>query len=652
MSEPSSASGETPAPDPLAGAPVEYLTPEYRPTLDEARAWCRQLASTHYENFHVATFFLPRRLRPHFDSLYAFCRVSDDLGDEVGDTVAALRLLDAWGAMLDQCYDAPQQSRHPIFVALHETIVACDLPRGLFHDLLHAFRQDQVKTRYDTWDEAVQYSRYSANPVGRLVLMVCGYRDEVRAQLSDKICTALQLANFWQDAVRDAEIGRRYIPTEYMLHFGVVEGQIEGRVFTPEFRSMMSDLVEYTRQILHEGSALCVTVDDELRTTLELFCKGGNAILDGIEAQDFDVLRGRPVVTRRKKLMLLAGALLGKMQAARAGGPGGMTKAGRGGMDAWTAAAYRFCREVARREAKNFYWAFRVLPRPKSDAMCAVYAFMRRADDIADDETKPLELRRAEMKSWLEAWRASRSSVSAVPFNRAASGHLIFHALSDTQRRFNIPDSLLEELVAGTAMDLGPRTSDLGPAQIYATFDDLYRYCYLVASVVGLVCIKIFGYSDARAEKLAEETGVAFQLTNILRDVKEDVLRGRVYLPLDMLAEFGVTLEGLRELAAGRVMTDRERAMLATLASRAEKYYVAAGKLMPLLDRDSRAAMWVLVTIYHRLLGRIAKRNMEVFGKRVALSSAEKLAVLACGAAMAAWNFATQNFATGNRVGQ
>ena len=170
--------------------------------------------------------------------------------------------------------------------------------------------------------------------------------------------------------------------------------------------------------------------------------------------------------------------------------------------------------------------------------------------------------------------------------------------------------------------------------------------------MVGLVCIKIFGYSDARAEKLAEETGVAFQLTNILRDVKEDVQRGRVYLPLDMLAEFGVTPEGLSELAAGRVMTDRERAMLATLASRAEKYYVAAGKLMPLLDRDSRAAMWVLVTIYHRLLGRIAKRNMEVFGKRVALSSAEKLAVLACGAAMATWNFATQNFATGNRVGQ
>jgi phytoene synthase len=303
-----------------------------------------------------------------------------------------------------------------------------------------------------------------------------------------------------------------------------------------------------------------------------------------------------------------------------------VSEADGGSVDARTAAAYRFCREIARREAKNFYWAFRVLPRPKSDAMCAVYAFMRRADDIADDESKPLETRRAEMKSWLEAWRASRMLSPS-----ADAADPVFLALGHTQSRFNIPDSLLEELVAGTTMDLGP-------VQTYATFDELYHYCYLVASVVGLVCIRIFGYSDARAEKLAEETGVAFQLTNILRDVKEDVERDRVYLPIDLLDEFGETLDELRELAAGRAMTERERAMLATLAIRAEKYYLAAGKLTPLLDRDSRAAMWVLVTIYHRLLARIAARKMEVFRERVALSTAEKLGVLARGATMAAWN--------------
>ena len=304
----------------LDGAPEQYITPDERPSLDAALAWCREMATTHYENFHVATYFLPKRVRPHFWSLYAFCRVSDDLGDEVADTTTALRLLDTWGRMLDECYDAPQNSRHPVFVALHETVTACNLPRQLFHDLLRAFIQDQIKTTYATWDEAVEYSRYSANPVGRLVLMICGYRDEPRALLSDQICTGLQLANFWQDAVRDSEIPRRYIPTEYMERFGVAEGQIEGRVFTAEFAAMMRALVDRTREMLDEGASIRNTVDSELRITLDLFYRGGVAILDGIAAQDYDVLRGRPMVTKRKKLELLARAFFGKLRTGRSSG--------------------------------------------------------------------------------------------------------------------------------------------------------------------------------------------------------------------------------------------------------------------------------------------------------------------------------------------
>jgi phytoene synthase len=315
-------------------------------------------------------------------------------------------------------------------------------------------------------------------------------------------------------------------------------------------------------------------------------------------------------------------------------------------VDARTAEAYRFCRDVARREAKNFYWAFRVLPRHKSDAMCAVYAFMRRADDLSDDESKSIELRRAEMAAWLESWRASRLTalMNSTP---AEADDPVFRALAHTQRAFNIPDSLLEQLVAGTTMDLEVKQADgTGQGtegasdliQIYSTFDELYRYCYLVASVVGLVCIKIFGYSDPAAEQLAEETGVAFQLTNILRDVKEDIDRDRLYIPLDLLDEFGGRVKDIRALASGRRMAESERAMLATLAIRAEKYYLAANKLIPLLDRDSRAALWVLVTIYHRLLKRIAERKMEVFHQRVALSTTEKLTVLLRGATMATWN--------------
>jgi 15-cis-phytoene synthase len=290
------------------------------------------------------------------------------------------------------------------------------------------------------------------------------------------------------------------------------------------------------------------------------------------------------------------------------------------------AEAYAVCRTIAQREAKNFYYSFRVLPEQKRNAMCAVYAFMRRADDISDDESLPVTERREVMSQWLEAWRkARRSGVSDDP---------VFLALNDTQKRFAIPDALLEDLVRGTTMDLEPRAQAENELQTFATFDELYRYCYLVASVVGLVCIRIFGYADSRAEKLAEETGVAFQLTNILRDVKEDAERGRIYLPLDLLHEFGVSVDRVKMLAGGATMEANERAMLRALGSRAEEYYASADRLLPLIDADSRAALWVLVTIYHRLLLDISKADSDVFRQRIRVSTPAKLAILAQGAVM------------------
>ena len=300
--------------DALAEGPAEYRTPETRPTLAEAQAWCRELAASHYENFHVATFFLPKRVRPYFESVYAYCRVSDDLGDEVADRETAMVLLDAWGAMLDECYDAPEQSRHPVFVALHETIAATNAPRELFANLLRAFRLDQVKTHYESTAELRAYSEDSANPVGRLVLWVCGYREERLALLSDKICTALQLANFWQDVAEDDDRGRRYLPADQMQRFGATDEQIRARRFSTEFWRLMQSLVEETRAMLREGAPLVEMVDRELATTLGLFVKGGHAILDAIEAQGFDVLAHRPEVTKGKKVRLLAGAVLGKVR--------------------------------------------------------------------------------------------------------------------------------------------------------------------------------------------------------------------------------------------------------------------------------------------------------------------------------------------------
>ena len=296
----------------LLGAPAQYLVPAVRPTLAEAQAWCRRLATTHYENFHVATWFLPRRIRPYFESIYAFSRGADDLGDEVADTATATRLLGEWREMLGECYAAPQRSMHPVFVALRETVVETGAPWGLFDDLICAFEMDQVKTRYESLEELEQYSRQSANPVGRLVLWVSGYTDDRRGALSDKVCTALQLANFWQDVVEDGERGRRYLPEEAVRRFGVTEAMLAERQCTPEFRAMMEHLVAYARQMLEAGAQIAEEVDKELAVTLRLFVGGGRAALDGIAAQGYDVLVRRPSVSKATKARLLAGALVGK----------------------------------------------------------------------------------------------------------------------------------------------------------------------------------------------------------------------------------------------------------------------------------------------------------------------------------------------------
>ena len=310
MPEPAS-----PADDGLLGAPALYVTPATRPSLAEAQAWCKTLATTHYENFHVATFFLPAALRPHFHSVYAFCRTSDDLGDEVSDTVTATRLLAEWRAMLHQCFTYPDLSRHPVFVALRPTIAECSLPVQPFDDLISAFEQDQVYTHHESLATLEHYSRYSANPVGRLVLLVSGYHSEELMHLSDDICTGLQLANFYQDVVEDRARGRRYIPADAMQRFGVSDEQLIDCRFDANVRAMMQFLVADARDRLTRGQRITTLVSRDLASTLQLFVNGGHAILDAIAAQDYDTLRARPVVTKAAKLRLLGGALAGKLAA-------------------------------------------------------------------------------------------------------------------------------------------------------------------------------------------------------------------------------------------------------------------------------------------------------------------------------------------------
>ena len=303
--------------------------------------------------------------------------------------------------------------------------------------------------------------------------------------------------------------------------------------------------------------------------------------------------------------------------------------------------AYAFCRLVARREAKNFYYAFIALPAPRRNAICAVYAFMRRADDLSDDESIPLDDRRAQMAAWRDSWRLCAAG--------APTADPVFLAVRDAAQRFSIPLSLLEELVDGTTMDLdraaGPANlsssaNSASPAALpdtYPTFDALYRYCYLVASVVGLVCIRIFGYSDPRAEKLAEETGIAFQLTNILRDVAEDAARNRIYLPLADLAAHNLTPDQLIQRPPQSPPTPDERALLASIAARAEAFYRSADALLPLIDPASRPALWVLVSIYRGLLRRIERAGYDVFTTRQSLPTSRKLVILLAGIARLLW---------------
>jgi squalene synthase HpnC len=290
--------------------------PKQTPTLAEAQAYCRELAESHYENFHVATWFLPKRLRPHFQSIYAYCRISDDLGDEVGDAQQSLALLDFWNDELDACYQGV--TRHPVFVALAETIRVCNIPKTPFADLLVAFRQDQTVTRYRTMQDVFGYCRNSANPVGHLVLYVCGYREPELFTLSDFTCTALQLANFWQDVREDYLRHRIYLPLEDMQRFGVTEEQIRDRRFNPQFRNLMEHEVAFAQQSFEAGMPLLHRIDKEIAVDIALFSRGGQEILRAIRHQDYDVLRSRPVISKPRKAALLLRAFLERLTARQA----------------------------------------------------------------------------------------------------------------------------------------------------------------------------------------------------------------------------------------------------------------------------------------------------------------------------------------------
>ncbi|HKW32497.1 MAG TPA: squalene synthase HpnC [Candidatus Acidoferrum sp.] len=595
-----------------------------------AQEYTHWLATHHYENFNVVSWLLPKALHQHFYNVYAYCRWADDLGDEVPDPIRALQLLDGWERELDLCYEG--KPSHPVFVALRQTILTKDIPKQPFADLLKAFRQDQTTKRYANWDGALGYCVYSANPVGRLVLYLCGYRDEQRQRLSDATCTALQLSNFWQDVSRDLDKGRIYIPLDAAAAQNLTENDIVERRFDERYVRLMQDLIARTRALFAEGLPLAKMVDSRLNVDLEMFSLGGLAVLDAIEAMGYDTLHKRPAIGKLKQARLL-GRTLVKHLVARNSRPATVSTmpAAPGSQHAapqsaeTVAESYAHCHVIARAAQSNFYYAFYLLPKPKRDALAALYAFMRLIDDVSD-EGQDLVAKQRGLARWRTALDQAITGQEQVLDGNAAlvspaaslpGAEEVLPALVDTMQRYNMPARYLHDLISGAEMDLTVR--------FYPTFDRLREYCYRVAGTVGLTCTHVFEFRDARALDLAEKLGLAFQLTNIIRDVHEDHKLGRVYLPEEDLARYGVSREDFDRGEATLGM----RELLRFEADRAWQLYEEGSALLALIDQDSRSALWLLAHTYSALLSRIEALDFAVFGEKIRLSRAEKMIFMA-----------------------
>jgi squalene synthase HpnC len=604
-------------------------------SIDAAQNYTRWLATHHYENFSVVSWLLPKELHQHFYNVYAYCRWADDLGDEIPDTNRALELLDWWEGELDACYD--DKPSHAVFIALRETILAQDIPKQPFADLLKAFRQDQTVKRYPNWDAVTNYCVYSANPVGRLVLYLCGYRDAERQHLSDATCTALQLANFWQDVSRDLDKGRIYIPLDIAASHEVSEADIVAKRFTDAYPRLMKELIARTRVLFNDGMPLAKVVDTRLSIDLEMFSRGGLAVLDAIESSGYNTLQHRPSIGKAKQAGLLGRLLLAHAAAklsrkskaelaaaqrfvppvlrrkASTTTPSSVSPAP---AESAINASYEACLQIAKAAHSNFYYAFFLLPKSRRDGIVALYAFMRLIDDVAD-EGEDVVVKQRGLARWRAALDAAVTGSPLPPTATPQGAAEVLPALVDTMNRYKMPARYLHDLISGAEMDLTVRD--------YPTFDRLREYCYRVAGTVGLTCTHVFGFTDQRALDLAEKLGLAFQLTNIIRDVHDDYALGRVYVPQEDLERYNVEPEdfGRNEATLG------VRELLRFEADRAWQNYKEGAELLSLIDPESRGTLWLLTHTYSALLARIESLDFAVFGERIRLSRAEKMLFIA-----------------------
>jgi phytoene synthase len=528
------------------------------------------------ENFPVASFLAPASARPHLRAIYGFARLVDTFGDEApGDRLA---LLDE----LERELDGPPRAE--VMQRLHATIVARSLPLDPFRRLIEANRIDQRKARYETWDEVREYCTYSANPVGRLVLGVYGRLNEpVLVEMSDAVCTGLQLVNFLQDPPRDLELGRVYLPQEDLRRFSVAEDELTGPS-SERFRSLARFESERARSLLSRGFPLARALGGRAGRSVALFARGGLAALEALERAEYDVFTRRPSPSA---------FTLGRLALEELSRP------------SETASAYSQALRITRREARSFAWGIRVLPPSKRRAVAALYAFARRVDDIADDGSLAGEERRRRLES-------CRAAVEGLPESR--DGDLVLVALADAVARYGIPRQALLDLVDGGLMDVD-RTR-------YESWEELREYCRRVAGAVGIACAAVYGPSEPdEAMRYAETLGLALQQINIIRDVGEDWRLGRVYLPRDELEHFGVTEA---DIGAGRTGPEW-RALMEHEAARAEQLLAEGLQLLAHLDLRSALGVRSFSGTYRALLEQMRASGFEVFDVPPRLSAAEKV---------------------------
>jgi 15-cis-phytoene synthase len=565
----------------------------------------RLLAQADHENFPVVTRLVPRAAREHLLAVYAFARLTDDIGDEhPGDRPSALDWLE--GDLRAALEGRPS---HPVTARLSRTIAATDMAAAPFFDLIAANRRDQAIVRQATWDELLDYCRLSANPIGTAVLAIAGAVTPERQALSDRVCSGLQVVEHLQDVREDAAAGRVYLPADDLERFGVVEADLTAPAASPALRSAVAFELARARELLAAGIPLTRSLRGWCRLAVAGYVAGGLAAADAIEDTGYDVL-AVPVRPSRARTLRHALLVLASPE------PRARHEILQPDLDR----AYAACAEVTRRQAKNFAYGIALLPAPKRRALAVVYALARRVDDIVD-EAGPTE-RRARALDELET-EVTRTMVEGVA---ADPDDVVLVAFADVVRRYPLPPDAVADLFEGCRRDL--------LLARMATFDDLVVYCRQVAGSIGRLSLAIFGTGHASrfdgrsggpevTARLADDLGVALQLTNILRDVVEDRDQlGRVYLPADDLARFGCAPD-----ASGPV--DRLAALLTYEAELARGWYERGLGLLPHLDHRSRACVAAMAGIYHRLLDHIERDPSAVLRGRVSLTTGQKVAVAA-----------------------